>query len=114
MNSFSHSLILDVSKGGRMDEFNVLDKAFQNAFYILAQNSSQKEIPTVFESQIMRLHFIEIYKQLYKKSSGNQLFMTHWFNVVNKIFDSTPAEMCKTEDGLLIVLDYLVQESATM
>ena len=92
-----------------MKEFkliDVLDKAFNNAWLPLAQDPSKKEIPIIFDSQKMRLYFIEIYKQLYAKSGGDKSFMIHWFNDLNKAFNCTPIDACKTEAGLLTVKKY--------
>ena len=92
-----------------MNELNkvvVIDKAFNNAWTTLVQNSSQKAIPIIFESQTMRLYFIEIYKQLYNKSGGDKNFMIHWFNIENKYLNCIPFDACTTEKGLLSVLKY--------
>ena len=90
----------------KLNQVEILDKAFHNAWSILVQRLSQEAMPVIFESQTMCLHFIEIYKQLYAKSGGDKAFMTHWFNNTNKSFDCTPYEMCKTEEGLIIVRNH--------
>ena len=47
-----------------LKQIDVLDKAFNNAWLALVKEPSKKEIPIIFDSQKMRLYFIEIYKQL--------------------------------------------------
>ncbi|MEJ6120731.1 DUF2384 domain-containing protein [Vibrio sp. 2-Bac 85] len=89
-----------------LKQIDVLDKAFNNAWLTLVQDPSKKEIPIIFDSQKMRLYFIEIYKQLYAKSGGDKSFMIHWFNDLNKAFNCTPIDACKTEAGLLTVKKY--------
>ena len=89
-----------------LKQIDVLDKAFNNAWLTLVQDPSKKEIPIIFDSQKMRLYFIEIYKQLYAKSGGDKSFMIHWFNALNKAFNCSPIDACKTEIGLLTIKKY--------
>ena len=105
----NHKQFNETNLGNAMNELNkedILSKAFHNAWAILVQDPSQKEIPTIFESQSMRLYFVEIYKQLYAKSGGDKEFMIHWFNVQNKAFNNTPLNACRTEKGVLTVKKY--------
>ncbi len=94
----------------KLKQTDILDKAFHNAWATLVQDPSQKAIPELFESQKMRLYFIEIYKCLYSKSGGDEGVMTHWFNTRNKNFESTPADICQTETGLLAIKKYFEAE----
>lgn len=90
-----------------LKQIDILDKAFNNAWLALVREPSIKDIPIIFDSQKMRLYFIEIYKHLYEKSSGDKGVMSHWFNHFNKAFNCTPREACQTESGLLKVKEYL-------
>ena len=89
-----------------LKQIDVLDKAFNNAWLTLVQDPSKKEIPIIFNSQKMRLYFIEIYKQLYAKSGGDKNFMRHWFNSLNSAFNCIPLDACRTEAGLLTIKHY--------
>jgi hypothetical protein len=89
-----------------LKQIDVLDKAFNNAWETLVQDPPKKEITPIFESQKMRLYFIEIYKQLYAKSGGDKGFMTQWFNELNKALNCIPLDACRTEAGLLKVKEY--------
>ena len=89
-----------------LKQIDVVDKAFNNAWKTIVQGQSQKEIPTIFASQKMRLYFIEIYKQLYAKSGGDKNFMRHWFNSLNSAFNCIPLDACRTEAGLLTIKHY--------
>ena len=55
----------------------------------------------------LQLHFIRLYRSLYAISGGDSAFMNHWFNTENKALNGSPADLCRTIQGLFSVNQYL-------
>ncbi|MEX0450123.1 MbcA/ParS/Xre antitoxin family protein [Spiribacter sp. 221] len=112
---------MSTATAGQANEAEVLAKAVLNACKALGIGQAElgciigRDRSTLVRSGVepasqsgqLSLLLVRCYRSLYALMGGDTGLMRHWMHTHNRHTGGTPAEQCRSIDGLVHVCDYL-------